>query len=121
MIHETKPFEIELHSIGEVLIGRVLYQNDQRIRRGCGVLFVSSTGFQIYSQQNPVFSQGTPNILYIRGTNRVPDCKYFTTTFNSVKSLETYVKELTQAIDEFQIENTCSDKRLEPGEIKKIL
>ena len=85
-------FELKVYSNGFQIL-----QQSEDIKRGCGDIFSSSTGYHISSICSPSAGE---HCLYLRGTSRVSDKnlmnkKYF---YSSIKALEEYCQFVSERL-----------------------
>lgn len=85
-------FELKVYSNGFQIL-----QQPEDIRRGCGVIYTSSTGCYISSIRSPAAGE---NCLYLRGTHRDSDRyllygQYF---YSSMRALEEYCQFVSEKL-----------------------
>lgn len=85
-------FELKVYSNGFQIL-----QQPADIKRGCGDIFTSSTGYEIASMCSPAAGEG---ILYLRGTSRTGDknlmCAiYF---YRGMRALEEYCQFVSEKL-----------------------
>ena len=85
-------FELKVYSNGFQIL-----QQPEDIRRGCGDIYTSSTGFKIVSACSPAAES---NRLFLRGTSRNYDRHliWWTNFYSSMRALEEYCQFVSEKL-----------------------
>lgn len=112
--------KVKFIQIDNAVVAKILEQDEKIRNKSFDFSYYIAHNHKYYSLRSADVPEINKSILFLRGTNRELDHDYFINNFESIEEATKYIKNMSQCIHQYNLENQ-NNKPNEPTFYEEII